>query len=76
MAARRGMAARRLAQPGGAGAHGSAAQSRVRAARGEQQCGSGDSDGATNERDERARKLVERDGTREARASVHLLASI
>jgi len=42
------MVARRLAQSGGAGAHGSAAQSRVRAARGEQQCGGGD--GATNER--------------------------
>ena len=45
---RRDMVARRLVQSGGAGAHGSAAQSRVRAARGEQQCGGGD--GATNER--------------------------
>jgi len=42
------MAARRLAQPGGAGAHGSAAQSRARAACGEQRHGGGD--GAMNER--------------------------
>jgi len=45
---RRGMAARQLVQSGGAGAHGSTAQSRVRAARGEQQHGGGD--GATNKR--------------------------
>jgi len=45
---RRGMAVRWLVQPGGAGAHGSAAQSRARAARGEQWHGGGD--GATNER--------------------------
>ena len=58
------------ARPGGVGALGGPAQGRVHAARGEQQHAGG---GMARER---ARKLVERDGTREARESVHPLGLI